>query len=170
MSYDGTAWGNSLAANVLVSLRAAQNQAVGAHGTEIAFATTPNGTASRADAVVVQNSGGLSIGAAAIAADPGIGALNVSNGISILTAAKTLTLKQGSNGAVGTFTCISASNVTIANSFVATNDNIIVSYNSGTAGATPPAINQLTGATSFRVGCASGDTAVYNYAIIKNAA
>lgn len=109
---------------------------------------------------------GLSVGSTT---DPGAGIVSALNGFVIGAAAKTLTLKQGANGAVGTLTCVSASNVTVSNTFVATNDNIIISYSSGTA-VTVPAINQITGATSFRVACASGDTAVYNYAIIKNAA
>lgn len=115
----------------------------------------------------MQLGAGLSVGTTT---DGGVGTITALNGFSVLTAAKTLTLKQGANGAVGTFTCVSASNVTISNTFVAVTDAIIITYSSGTAGAAVPTPNQMTGSTSFRVGCASGDTAVYNYSIIKNAA
>lgn len=55
------------------------------HGTALNFLTTPGGSTSTAVAVTFQASGGLSVGAAAIAADPGIGSLNVSNGLSVGT-------------------------------------------------------------------------------------
>ncbi len=96
--------------------------------------------------------------------------LTTSDNHTFTTAAKTIVFKQGANGAVGTFTCVSASNVTVNNTYIAANDTVIIFYESGTAGATPPAGNAKTNATSFRVACASGDTAVYNYAILKNAA
>lgn len=111
-----------------------------------------------------------------------VGAINTLGGIGVTknawvggnivvgTAARTLTLKQGANGAVGTFTCVSASNVTVNNTFVAANDNIMITYESGTAGASAPNVNTKTAATSFRVGCLTGDTAVYNYVILKSAA
>lgn len=113
-------------------------------------------------------SAGLSVGTTT---DPGVGVVGALGGFSIGTAARTLTFKQGANGAVGTFTCVSASNVTVSNSYVAANDNIVITYESGTAATTGgPHVNTKTVATSFRVGCQSGDTAVYNYAIFKSAA
>lgn len=87
------------------------------------------------------------------------------------TAAKTLQLKQGANGAVGTFICTSGGSITVTNSNVAISDAIIISLN--TAGGTittAPALNAITAATSFVAKCATNDTATYNYAIIKNAA
>lgn len=85
-------------------------------------------------------------------------------------AAKTVVFKQGSNGATGTFTCVSASNVTVNNTSIAAGDTILMSWSSGTGSTTPPTVNQLTASTSFRVACASGDTAVYSYKIFRDAA
>jgi hypothetical protein len=85
-------------------------------------------------------------------------------------AAKTLTLKQGANGSVGTFVCTSGGSITVTNSNVAITDTIIISLN--TAGgtiSTAPALNAITAATSFVAKCATNDTATYNYALIKNA-
>ncbi len=97
--------------------------------------------------------------------------LTTSGNITTTVATKTLVLKQGANGAVGTFTCTSGGSITVTNSNVAITDTIIISLN--TAGGTittAPALNAITASTSFVAKCATNDTAVYNYAIIKNAA
>lgn len=98
VSYDNAAWGNAGGANVLVSMRASQLQAVGAHGTEIAFGTTPNGTTARADAMIVQNSGGVSIGTTT---DPLIGGLQV-NGQSFFPNAAADTATVDSTACIAT--------------------------------------------------------------------
>lgn len=88
----------------------------------------------------------------------------------VSTAADTLTLKRGPNGAVGTFICTSGGSIAVNNTFVAITDTIIISLN--TAGGTvsnAPALNAITPATSFVAKCATSDTSTYNYAIIKNA-
>ncbi len=80
-------------------------------------------------------------------------------------------LKQGSNGAVGTFVCTSGGTITINNTNVATSDAIIISLNTvGGTISTNPTVNAITAATSFTAKCATSDTSTYNYAIIKNAA
>lgn len=89
----------------------------------------------------------------------------------VSTAAKTLLLKQGANGAVGTFICTGAGTITINNTNVATSDTIIISMAAaGGTITTPPAFKTITGATGFTVLCGATDTSTYNYAIIKNAA
>lgn len=89
----------------------------------------------------------------------------------VATAAKTVVLKQGANGSVGTFICTGAGTITISNTNFATSDTVIISM--ATAGGTittPPAFKTVTGATGFTVLCGATDTSTYNYAIIKNAA
>jgi hypothetical protein len=71
VGYDGTAYG-SLDAAIIV--KAAQNFAVGSHGTFVSIFTTPNSTVSIGEAARFQASGGLSIGTTT---DPGIGSLQL---------------------------------------------------------------------------------------------
>ena len=138
--------------------------------------------------------GGLSVGAAA---DPGAGAIatdaSIVSGTTITagtgltvttgdatfaagnlvmgTAAKTLLLKRGANGAVGTFTCTSGGTITVSNTNVAITDTIIISMNTvNVIGSATPYVSAITAATSFVAKCTTNDTSVYNYAIIKNAA
>lgn len=90
---------------------------------------------------------------------------------SVSVAAKTLVLKQGANGAVGTFVCTGGGTITISNTNFATTDAVIFGMN--TAGGTittPPAMKTVTGGTGFTVLCGATDTSTYNYALIKNAA
>lgn len=99
------------------------------------------------------------------------GDLSVVNNILMGTATKTLTLKQGANGTVGTFVCTSGGTITINNTNIAITDAIIISLNTvGGTISTPPATKAITAATSFQTLCATSDTSTYNYAIIKNAA
>lgn len=87
------------------------------------------------------------------------------------TATKTLVLKQGANGTVGTFVCTGGGTITISNTNVAITDAIIISLNTlGGTITTPPATKAITAATSFQALCGATDTSTYNYAIIKNAA
>lgn len=90
---------------------------------------------------------------------------------SVSVAAKTLLLKQGANGAVGTFVCNGVTPVTVSNTNVAITDAVIISLNTvgGTVGAAPD-LKTITGATGFTVACTAADTSTYNYALIKNAA
>lgn len=91
--------------------------------------------------------------------------------VAMTVAAKTLVLKQGANGACGTFVANGATPVTVNNTNIATTDSIIISLNTvgGTVG-TQPHVATITAATSFTVVCTALDTSTYNYAIIKNAA
>lgn len=75
-AWDGVEWGSASnqTPNANIAFKTSQTQAAGAHGTEIDFFTTPNSTASRAQAATIQNSGGFSVGTTT---DPGIGALLV---------------------------------------------------------------------------------------------
>jgi parallel beta-helix repeat protein len=87
------------------------------------------------------------------------------------TIGKTLVLKQGANGAAGTFVCTSGGSVTVSNTNVAVSDAIIISLNTvGGTVSTTPAVSAITAATSFVAKCATSDTSTYNYALIKNAA
>jgi hypothetical protein len=90
---------------------------------------------------------------------------------SVSVAAKTLLLKQGANGAVGTFVCNGVTPVTVNNTNFAITDAVIISLNTvgGTVGAAPD-LKTATGATGFTVACTAADTSTYNYALIKNAA
>lgn len=114
----------------------------------------------------------------ALVLQPSGGAVNVTGELAVLgggvtfsTATKTVVLKQGANGTVGTFTCTSGGAITVSNSNVAITDAITISLNTaGGSISTAPAINAITAATSFVAKCATSDTSVYNYAIIKNAA
>jgi hypothetical protein len=99
------------------------------------------------------------------------GDLSVVNNVVMGTSTKTLTLKQGANGTVGTFICTSGGTITITNSNVAISDGIGISLNTvGGTISTAPAVNAITAATSFTAKCATSDTSTYNYFIIKNAA
>lgn len=101
----------------------------------------------------------------------GTGLTSFADNLIISAATKTLILKQGANGTVGTFVCTGGGTITITNSNVAISDNIIISLN--TAGGTittPPAMKVITAATSFQVLCGATDTSTYNYGILKNAA
>lgn len=91
--------------------------------------------------------------------------------LTISAAAKTLMLKQGANGCVGTFVNNGATPVTVSNTNIAISDGIVVSLNTvgGTVGALPT-IKTITAATGFTVAGVAGDTSTYNYAVIKNAA
>lgn len=77
--YDGTNYGNSGLAQASVTMQflAAENLDSTHHGTKIVLATTPLATVSKADAVTIQASGGLSVGTAS---DPGIGKVSALNG------------------------------------------------------------------------------------------
>jgi hypothetical protein len=103
--------------------------------------------------------------------DCGAGIVNALNGYTVGTATKTLTLKQGANGTVGTFVCTGGGTITISNTNVATSDTIIISMAAaGGTITTPPAFKTITGATGFTVLCGATDTSTYNYGILKNAA
>lgn len=99
------------------------------------------------------------------------GLQSFSDNLTMSAAAKTLVLKQGANGAVGTFVCNGATPVTVNNTSVAITDTIIISLNTvgGTVGAVP-SVKTITAATGFTVAGTAADTSTYNYAIIKNAA
>jgi hypothetical protein len=92
-------------------------------------------------------------------------------GLAMTVAAKTLTLKQGANGAVGPFICTSGGSITVSNTNVAISDGIGISLNTvGGSISAPPFITAITASTSFVAKCATSDTSTYNYWIIKNAA
>lgn len=96
--------------------------------------------------------------------------LTSSDNLTMSVAAKGLTLKQGSNGRVGTVTLAGTAPVTVSNTSVAITDFIGFSLNTatGTVGA-HPIIKTITAATGFTVAGSVGDVSTYNYAITKNA-
>jgi hypothetical protein len=74
-AYDGSGWFNTgTSSNVAIQLQISQTQTTSAHGTQIAFLTTPNGTLAKATALIIQASGALSIGGATI--DTGNGTIS----------------------------------------------------------------------------------------------
>lgn len=87
LGWDGSVYGNvpptNPAASASVALWTAENQTPGNHGSYITFETTPLGSTTKAKGVKVQPSGGVSIGASALATDPGAGSLNLNSGIAL---------------------------------------------------------------------------------------
>jgi len=109
-------------------------------------------------------------GALKLRIDPVGNAEFTGGNISSKTLGKTLVLKQGANGAVGTFVCTGGGTITISNTNIAITDVIAISLNTlGGTITTPPATKAVTAATSFQVLCGATDTSTYNYALIKNA-
>ncbi len=135
-----------------------------------ATVATFNGTT---DASSTSVAGVVNAGGSAIAKKLYVGTdINAVGGNIIMgTATKTLVLKQGANGTVGTFVCNGVTPVTINNTNVAISDAIIISLNTvgGTVGAAPD-VKTITASTGFTAACTAADTSTYNYAIIKNAA
>jgi hypothetical protein len=68
----------------------------------------------------------------------------------------------------GTFTATGTSPVTVANTNVTANSNIIPTLKTvgGTVGAVP-SIKTITAGTGFTVAATASDTSVYNYVIIE---
>jgi len=83
--------------------------------------------------------------------------------------ASTLSLKRGTNGAVGTYVNNGTTPVVVANTSVAITDTIVFSLNTvgGTVGAAPT-VKTITAGVGFTVAGAASDTSTYNYTIIKN--
>lgn len=167
-SWYGTGYGATTfgSFDTVMQATALENFSDTAHGSAWDFYTTDVTTTSLTQRMRLAK--GLAVGSTT---DPGAGIVSALNGFTVGTAAKTLVLKQGANGTVGTFVCTSGGSITVNNTNVAISDAIIISLN--TAGgtiSTPPAINAITASTSFVAKCATNDTATYNYAIIKNAA
>lgn len=143
----------------------------GTTGTQLTLQTTSGNGTTDSFAFNGGNNGGTNFGNWNLSGlNVAVGGFSVSNGnIQTLTATKTLVLKQGANGAVGTFICTGGGTITITNSNVAISDFIGISLN--TAGGTittPPAMKTITGSTGFQTLCGATDTSTYNYAIIKN--
>lgn len=137
------------------------------HGTFTSLFGVASGSTTLTEYIRVQMSGGVSIGNVTV--DPGAGVV-AANGFVSYTAAKTLVLKQGANGAVGTFVCTGGGTITISNTNIAITDAITISLNTlGGTITTPPATKAITASTSFQVLCGATDTSTYNYALIKNA-
>ena len=73
---------------------------------------------------------------------------------------------SGINACGGTFTCVSASAVTVANSYVDANSVFLFGLNTAHSPGNVPYVSTVTVGTSFAATCASGDTSVYNYIIL----
>lgn len=73
----GYTTGYATGPNALISLQSNTLWTTSNADTRIAFSTTPTGTLSQVEALRIQPSGGVSIGATSIASDPGIGSLNM---------------------------------------------------------------------------------------------
>lgn len=103
--------------------------------------------------------------------DISCGAITQSGSTTYSAAARTIILKQGSNGKTGTFTANGATPVSVSNTSITANSGIIFTLKTvgGTVGAYP-AIQTITASTGFTVACTALDTSVYNYHIIESAA
>lgn len=66
----------------------------------------------------------------------------------------------------GTFTCVSASAVTVTNANVDANSVFLFGLNTAHSPGNVPYVSTVTVGTSFAATCASGDTSVYNYVIL----
>lgn len=114
-------------------------------------------------------------GAAVFATSPTLVTPNVgvatATSVTMSAASGAVILKQGANGKVGTFVANGVTPVTVNNSSITANSNIIFTLKTigGTVGAYP-AIQTITPATGFTVSCTALDTSTYNYAIIESAA
>ena len=88
------------------------------------------------------------------------------------TAASTITIVGVSrtipSTTSGTFTCNGVTPVTVADTNVTANSNIVVTLKTvgGTVGATP-AVKTITAGTGFTIAGTASDTSVYNYLIIN---
>lgn len=105
LSISGFTTSTTVASSALITLNANTLWSGSNSDTYIGFETTPTGSTTRAAAMRIQPSGGVSIGAAAIAADPGIGALNLAAALTVGTTAKigsytVATLPAGAAGMV----------------------------------------------------------------------
>lgn len=124
----------------------------------------------------VTASGGLSgnINGTVGATTPASGSfttVSASGDITMGTAAKTLVLKQGSNGKTGTVTLNGATPVTVSNTSITANSGVVFTLKTvgGTVGAVP-SIKTITAGTGFTVAGTASDTSVYNYHVIESAA
>lgn len=70
--------------------------------------------------------------------------------------------------ASGTFTANGTTQVTIANTKITANSNIIITLNTvgGTVSPSVPYINTITPGTGFTIKATASDTSVYNYLIV----
>lgn len=94
----------------LIAMNAATLWSASNSDTYISFGTTPTGSTTRVERMRIQPSGGLSLGATAIASDPGIGSLNLDGKLSVggnagfngtaAIAKPTVTGSRGGNAAV----------------------------------------------------------------------
>ena len=116
---------------------------------------------------LITATGGLAIAGPVTGATTGA----FSGSITFSVASAGITLKQGANGRVGTFTANGATPVSVANSSIAISDAIVISLNTvgGTVGVQPH-VATITAGVGFDVVCTAGDSSIYNYCVIKNAA
>lgn len=144
--------------------------------TSFRWFTTAAGSTTQTQKMRLWASGGLAVGAANVATDPGAGGIlattaTLSGALTFSTAASGPILKQGANGRCGTFVLNGSTPVTVSNSSIAISDAIIISLNTvGGVVGVPPSVATITAATGFTVAGTAADTSTYNYAIIKNAA
>jgi len=68
----------------------------------------------------------------------------------------------------GTFTANGATSVTVANTAITANSQVLVTLKTvgGTVGTSAPNVRTITAGTGFTIAGIASDTSVYNYAII----
>lgn len=161
-------------------------------GTYISVFNTPTATDVAAEGVRFQPSGALSVGATAIAADPGIGNVNASGSVKSLSPTAGIGYATGAGGAVtqatnrttgvtlntvaGAITLFSAAgsatpaSFTVTNSAVAATDVVLVSQKSGADKYEIFVTNVAAGSfqiTSFTTGGTTTEQPVFNFVVIK---
>ena len=85
------------------------------------------------------------------------------------TAAATITMVaigQGHFGTIGTVTANAATPVPVTQAAVTATSQILLTYKSGTQGATGAFVSSVTPGTGFSIKSVASDTAVYNYLIL----
>jgi hypothetical protein len=155
--WDGSAWETGFGINVL----AAVNWSTTAHKARAEFVlNTDSGVSGLRAVMSLFSSGGLSLGAAYSATDPGAGNLLIAGGLSI---------KGGANQALGTATLV-AGTVTVSNTRVTANSRIFLSVTTvgGVQGIL--SVGTVTPGTSFVINSSSiADTSTVAWMIIESA-
>lgn len=156
----------SAASVALIDLQAAEAFTDTANGTYIRFATTPNGSVTRATRGYINNTGNFILGASLT--DDATNLLQVQGGISVATAGKGISIKSGANARIGTSVLVGGT-VTVANTSVTANSRIFVT--SQVDGGTPGflRVKNISAATSFDIVSSNGaDTSTVAWYIIES--
>lgn len=123
---------------------AAQNWTTGANGTYIRFGTTPNGSTTLADALSIEQDGGVTLGTV-IGTSEGAGTINLSGGVYKLGVAATVTINTVPCPVWGSCTIsATAGSITVGTTTIASGTSLGIFYdNAGVLGNTNSANNAV---------------------------